>query len=561
MTPPFIRIKKDGVTWTTTPEYQFLVESLNGSLSDAEKGEVIKSSSIRRVLAVEVPHAAGKKMEVFVKHHRRLALKEAFKDLIHISKAHNEWRLTSQIAACGVPTVTPLAFGERRRFGFLRESYFVSKRIVACETLHDLVKRESGKTHPPSFAARKREFILRLARLIALIHQKGIDHRDLHAGNILIESNGDLNFYLLDLDRAKIHARLSRRRRMVALSQFAMFFALYVSRADRLRFFKEYYRQDPTPWSGYQEWARRIELKTQKMTNRLYRRRDKGCLEESKHFRRFEVPPYTGHFRKQVVRGTLAELLRNPDKLFRESKAEPLKRSREKTVKRFPLAIHGQTIDVIMKRYSTVGLWGRLKDFLRMSKGKKSWYASNALYQRRIPTALPLACVEEKRFGLVRKSYFFYEFVPHSFVLALYLKHRFAPPLSTSQRRMKRSLARQCAHFVRHLHERGIYHADLKASNILIRENGAGEFEFYLIDLDNVKICSRVNRYPRYRNLMQLNKSFLDRRIMTRTDRLTFLLAYLRFCSRDRRELRRIWNRVSRLTSLRLHKTDKAFTS
>lgn len=560
MNASFVQIKQKGVRWITTPENRFIIESLDGSLSHAAQGEVVKSSSIRRVLALEVPHA-GKKLEVFVKHHRRLPFKEAIKDLIRISKAQNEWRLTHEIAARGVPTVTPLAFGERRRWGILRESFFVSKRIVACEPLHTLVMREAEKAHPPSYPAKKREFIRQLARLIALIHAKGIDHKDLHAGNILVENNGDTRFYLLDLDRAKIHTPLSRRKRVAALSQFAMFFTLFVSRADRLRFFKEYYRQDPMPWSGYQEWARRIESKTQAKTNGLYRRRDKSCLRENKHFCRFEVPPYRGFFRTQAVRGPLADVLRDPEKLFREAKEAPLKRSREKTVKRFPLTLHGETIDVIMKRYRPPTPWELFKDLFRMSKGKKCWVAANALYQRRIPTARPLACVEEKKWGLVRKSYFLYEFVPHSYVLTLYLRHRFVSPLTPAQLQMKRALLSQCAHFVRRLHDRGIYHADLKASNILVREEGSRLFQFYLIDLDHVAICRRLSRYRRYRNLMQLNKSILNRRVITWSDRLYFLQAYLRFSSRDPQLIRRIWNTVSRRTLRRLRKTDKAFSS
>lgn len=561
MKTEFERLEKQGIVWTATPAARFVVESLNGSLTHPEKAEIIKSSPIRRVLALELRHGDGKKMELFVKHHRRMALKESLKDLIRISKARNEWRLTRAIAACGVPTVEPLAFGERRRLGILRESYFVSKRLPACESVHELVLREAKREHLGAGFKKKREFILELARLIARVHQKGIDHRDLHAGNVLIEKKEGNRFYLLDLDRAKIHPRLSRRRRVAALAQFSMFFTLFVSRADRLRFFKEYYRQDPAPWSDYPKWARLIEDKTQRMVNRLYRRRDKCCLKENKHFRKLKTPPFAGFFRKEVAGTPLAGILRDPEKLFQEPGIAPIKESREKIVKCAPFTLDGKNVDVMMKRYQARNGWQRLKGLFRWSKGKKCWYAANALHQRRISTALPLAYIAEKRWGIARKNYFFYEFVPNSFLLALYLRDCFTPPLFASQPRLKRALLVQCAHFIRHLHERGIYHADLKAGNILVQEKRVGEFEFYLIDFDDVKICRRISRARQYRNLMQLNKSFLNRRIISGTDRLAFLKAYLPFCSDDRRSLRPIWKQVSRLTARRLRKTAKAFTS
>ena len=218
-------------------------------------------------------------------------------------------------------------------------------------------------------------------------------------------------------------------------------------------------------------------------------------------------------------------------------------------------------MDVILKSYNPNNYWGRLKGFVRTSRAKKCWYAANALHQRRIPTAMPLACVSQKRWGRVSKSYFFYEYVPDASVLTLYLENRFRSPLSPEERQAKRKLITQFAHFVNRLHGLWIYHGDLKASNILIKELGPSDFEFYLIDLDHVKVCCYLNLYQRYRNIMQLNKSFLDRKCISMTDRLGFLHTYLRFSSRNKRTVRQAWNIVSFLTSLRLRKTEKAFSS
>lgn len=552
-----VQVIKHGVLWRTDPEYRYLVESLGGALSQVHQRDVIKSSSIRRVVTVEIPYD-DKPLEIFIKHHR-LTWKETLKDIWFISKARNEWKMTHLLSMIGVPTVLPLAFGERRRGKLLRESYFVSKRIHDCETVHDFVVRETEKKQPRSFLKWKWEFIRRLARLVAQIHKNGIDHRDFHAGNILIEKRGmDYQLRLLDLDRTRTYHQLSLRKRGKALAQFNMFFSLFISRADRLRFFKEYTRCDPIPWRDYEESARWIETISSKMCNRLYHRREKLCLRENKTFSKFSAPPYIGAYRKEFVRGRLVDMLKDPERVLRDSVSELLKHSSDKTVKRISLDIQGEKLDVILKSYEAYNLFGKLKDCFRSSRAIKSWVAANALLQRRIPTAIPLAYVAKRQWGMVLKSYFFYQYVPDACVLTLYLQNRFAPPLNSNERRLKKKLLTQFAQFVSYLHERSIYHGDLKSSNVLIQEKSPNEFKFYLIDLDYVKVCGCINRYQRYRNLMQLNKSILDRKIISMTDRLRFIRSYLRFSSRNKKMVRRTWHMVAYLTARHLRKTDKS---
>ncbi len=556
-----VEINTKGVLWHTTEEYRFLIDALDGTLAQVEKKDVVKSSSIRRVVTVKIPRE-NDEFEIFVKHHR-LPWKEALKDLLHISKARNEWKFTHQISDLQIKTVVPLAMGEKRKYGLLRESYFISKRIPKCETLHEFVMKESEKKHDLSFIKWKRKLIKDLAIMLSDIHKKGIEHRDLHAGNILIEWINDKEYKLrlLDLDRAHIYPKLSFKKRMVELTLFNMFFTLFISRTDRLRFFKEYYRQDPNPWRGYQRGARQVEAKTFKMVNKLYRRRDRMCLRRNKYFSRFLVGSISGYCRKEPAQTALLDLLKHPEDLLDPIHSEPIKKASEKSVRKYPLKLKDKTLDVVIKSYQTADRFGRFKDLFRNSRAKRSWIAANALYQRKIPTSFPLACFTENRWSFSKKSYFISEFIPTASVLVLYFNNRFKGPLSKEERFIKKRLLTQFARFVRHIHELWIYHGDLKASNILIEETSPGEFQFYLIDLDHVKICCTINRFQRYRNLMQVNKSFLDRSALSMTDRLTFLKAYLGPNARKKRTLQRAWTVVNHLTTRRLRKTDKSFSA
>jgi hypothetical protein len=59
---------------------------------------------------------------------------------------------------------------------------------------------------------------------------------------------------------------------------------------------------------------------------------------------------------------------------------------------------------------------------------------------------------------------------------------------------------------VRKLHGEGIRHADLKGSNILVREGPQGT-RFVLLDLEDVDFPGSVSRRDRERALVQLNAS------------------------------------------------------
>lgn len=554
-----LSINRLGVIWKTTPEYRFLIDALNGTLSQVEQKNVIKSSSIRRVVTLKIPREK-EEFEIFVKHHQ-LPWKETLKDLLHISKARNEWKLTHQISSLGINTVLPLAVGEKRTGGLLRESYFISKRIPSCETLHQFVLKKAKEPDSVPFEW-KRKLIKDLARMIGQIHKSGIHHKDLHAGNVLMEWEGNnYKLRLLDLDRAQIHHQLSIRKRAFELAQFNMFFTLFVNRTDRLRFFKEYYRIDPHPWKGYQDGAKLVENKTLKMVNKLYSKRDKLCLRENKYFKKFNAYPFSGFYRKELTQGPLREALENPLVFLDRSKSKSLKKASEKAVRRFPIHLNGESEEVVIKSYYSSGLFSRLKELFRASRAKKCWYSANALFQRKIPTAKPIACINEKKLGFVRKSYFVSEYLPNAEVLTFYLNEKFKSPLTHEKRKQKIQILTQLARFVRHIHELWIYHGDLKASNILIEEKAPGFYQFYLIDLDHVKVCCRINRYQRYRNIMQLNKSFLDRKVTSMTDRLTFLKTYLGTDARNKRLLQRSWTVIIHLTQRRLRKTAKSFSA
>jgi serine/threonine protein kinase len=80
------------------------------------------------------------------------------------------------------------------------------------------------------------------------------------------------------------------------------------------------------------------------------------------------------------------------------------------------------------------------------------------------------------------------------------------------------------ASFVASLHAHGVRHADLKGSNLLVRERG-GAFELFLVDLAAVRWGRAPSEPERVESLAQLNAS--TPLAVTRAERLRFLARYL----------------------------------
>ncbi|MBM4309108.1 MAG: hypothetical protein FJ123_20455, partial [Deltaproteobacteria bacterium] len=75
------------------------------------------------------------------------------------------------------------------------------------------------------------------------------------------------------------------------------------------------------------------------------------------------------------------------------------------------------------------------------------------------------------------------------------------------------------------LHQKGIYHQDMKACNIVVSENQQA-WDFKLLDLEDVRLSEKVNERKLFKSLLQLNTSIPN--FVTRTNRLRFFRAYLR---------------------------------
>lgn len=121
-----------------------------------------------------------------------------------------------------------------------------------------------------------------------------------------------------------------------------------------------------------------------------------------------------------------------------------------------------------------------------------------------------------------RRAYLVTRYVEDATPLKKLFSTRFAGRLSPEELRAKRSLIRQLAAWLRSIHDKGIYHDDWSAKNILAAQRGE-DWQFWLLDLESLSARKRLTYRRRVKNLGQLADVPGG---LSATDKMRFLLAY-----------------------------------
>jgi len=103
-----------------------------------------------------------------------------------------------------IPTVAPVAAGERRT-GFCRyESFLITESFEPYISLEHLIFNLPDRLKGPEGQMRKERLIKAVARLARQMHDRGFNHRDFNATHVLVgpeDINGDFPLALFDLQR------------------------------------------------------------------------------------------------------------------------------------------------------------------------------------------------------------------------------------------------------------------------------------------------------------------------------------------------------------------------
>ena len=211
------------------------------SALSAVEGEVYRRSARRRTSRVVI---AGK--TYFAKVHEGVGWREIAKNLLSgkrpVLGARHDFEASQRLRARGVAVPGVAAFGERGVNPARRRSFAIHDALDGFCSLEDV--GNGWLVDPPSVES-KRAVLTEAGRLTAAMHAAGVCHRDYYACHLMADTaklaNAEAELAVIDLHRAEVHRRLSRRARVRDLG--ALLYStsgMPLTERDRLRFAAAY---------------------------------------------------------------------------------------------------------------------------------------------------------------------------------------------------------------------------------------------------------------------------------------------------------------------------------
>jgi tRNA A-37 threonylcarbamoyl transferase component Bud32 len=541
----FIVLERGGIRWQVRPGLEHLFGPSGLRLEEwlaADQAHVVKHGPHRTVYHVVLPG-----LEFYLKHNRLADCRAKLRELVRPSKARSEYEHAREVAARQVPTFEPLALGERCRASAARDSFLITRALPETRPLHFFLENTLSQWPMLRRTRLRQRLAVALARLLARMHDAGIAHHDLHPGNLLLRLDAEdrPELFLIDLHAVRIGAPLSWRARRANLIMLNRWFSLRSERTDRLRFWRAY--------SGIedQESATLADLERRTLASnlRMWRKMDRRCLANNRHFRRVRAGDVAGHAVADLLAEALTPLLANPNAPFEQPDSIVLKRSPSSAVVEFDLPGANGPRRVIYKRFALTRWSDPWTALFRPAPALRSYVMGHGLRLRCLPTPQPLAVWHRYRRGLARQGYLLTEKVADALELRSFVDLLHSLPAAECRTRLRR-LIDQIAHLLATLHQRRLSHRDLKAANLLVSTaNGESDVSLHFIDLVGVRRLRKLRRARRVQNLARLNASFLNHPSLTRNDRLRFLRVYLRWGLRGRSGWKRWWRQIAEATA------------
>lgn len=418
-----------------------------------ENAEPVPASEFARVYKC---HAMvnGKQCCYYAKQFLDRSILDRAKHIFRNSRAKRFFQASLMLQRDNFATPKLVGVGEYRSFGICRKSFVITEEIKHSKSLYQAVNQCNDI----------KRLAEQLGNTIGRMHQNGISHGDLRAGNILVaEQNGKFNFFFLDNERTRKFTKLPYRLRIKNLVQLNMPINSIISNIDKLRFFKEYLKLNLLSIKNHKILLNDIIEKTrEKLAGSK-----KVITMKTKNYNCYIDRAFFGDIKNQMG---LNDFIDSLNRLIEDG--QMIKTDRKTCVS---VAKTGSSA-IVIKRYNNIGFAYSIRQTLFQTRALKSWQFAHILLKIDIPTPRPLVCVEIKKNGLISQSYIITEFFNGENLHQYIVNHN--PDDEHWQ-----AIVLKIKTIIDKMGQSRITHGDLKHSNILLKQQAIA-----ITDLDAMKI-------------------------------------------------------------------------
>ncbi|RLA94288.1 MAG: hypothetical protein DRG25_02850 [Deltaproteobacteria bacterium] len=538
----WLKLSWEGMDWVVRKGYEkYIPHNIWGKANEPERFpecKLLKSNILRT--SIIIPLSENRKESIFLKRHHRRHWKDDLKSLFIPSRAFTEWKILLHFNHLHLPAPSPLAYGEKRKHGILKESALITEAIPDVQSLNFYLSNQIDFLRENFI---NKEMVLsQLAKFIAQFHHQGIYFRDLHGGNILCQkdSGGKLKLLFVDVDKVRFTSRMTSRKRIRDLAMLFNSFPPGMKR-DKVQFLKTYLKEAADFHFHWQEFFKKIDRVTKVLKERHLKSRNKRCLKKTTSFEVKKKGKQKHYLRKEVSDYFIEQVLNGVKKAKQK---ETKDKENEKTgLFRIKISQTDRYGDVCV-RYYRYNMMQSFKSLVSFSPGKKAWFNSNGLIVRGVLTPLPLALVEEKGVIGVKESILVIEDLSFFDRLDDFISERFAIPEQKNYFVRKIEFMNILSKNLRQLYKKKICFKNLTAEEILVEEIGKKSYQFYFRNVDRIIFNRRVSADEQIENLIQLHKSIPE--AVGWKDRFRFLFRFSRFWPREKRKslIRKVLVRV-----------------
>ncbi|OUS03043.1 lipopolysaccharide core heptose(I) kinase RfaP [Gammaproteobacteria bacterium 42_54_T18] len=191
----------------------------------------------------------------FLKIHRGVGWKEIFKNLVQLRLpvlgAENEWKAIDKLKSINVDTMTYVAYGKQGNNPAKQLSFIITEDLAGCISLEDYFL---GMPVEDRGDAKAEGLISKLAESVKVMHQHGVNHRDLYICHFLFDpkkTESEQTLHVIDLHRAQIREKVPYRWLVKDVASVIYSMKEVCASNDQISTFTRLYNKG----SGNQFWA------------------------------------------------------------------------------------------------------------------------------------------------------------------------------------------------------------------------------------------------------------------------------------------------------------------